>query len=448
MGAVPEEYDTVVIGAGIAGLAAGRMLSDAGQKVAILDARSRIGGRIFTERANVAGSGDVPIELGAEFIHGLPAGTWDLVREGNLGTYELQGSQLFFIHNRVQKSDASHDAASEVLHGLKCWAQEHPASDMAFADYLTLAGIGGAAAQAAAAYVEGFNAADQGVIGAAALAKQQRAEDEIQGDRLFRVQGGYDRIPRVLARSLERNGASILLNHSVRAVTWSEGAVSIHTTAPTGRTLTARRAVITLPLAVLQAGSVEFSPPPAALMAQARRMRMGEVVRMSLVFRSRFWCGDDLLLARPDLAPELEHLSFLFTPGLTPATWWTPIPDQSPVITGWAGGPKAEIDRDALLMVSLRVLSAVFGISENSLRRELASWHSHDWSADVHSRGAYSYAPAGALDASEKMSIPVAGTLYFAGEHTDTTGHWGTVHGALGSGLRAARQVLRDCAPR
>jgi monoamine oxidase len=72
------------------------------------------------------------------------------------------------------------------------------------------------------------------------------------------------------------------------------------------------------------------------------------------------------------------------------------------------------------------------------------SWHTHDWHADEYARGAYSYVPAGALDAPERMAWPVEDTLYFAGEHTDTSGHWGTVHAALASGMRAARQVLNS----
>jgi monoamine oxidase len=75
------------------------------------------------------------------------------------------------------------------------------------------------------------------------------------------------------------------------------------------------------------------------------------------------------------------------------------------------------------------------------LQKQLLSWHTHDWQADPYAMGAYSYAPAGALDASALMSEPVQDTLYFAGEHTDVSGHWGTVHAALRSGLRAAEQL-------
>jgi len=271
------------------------------------------------------------------------------------------------------------------------------------------------------------------------------------------VRDGYDRIPLIMTRALRQLGVPIILNRRARRVKWREGSVAIQTTASGAGTLQAKRAVITLPLGVLQAGSIGFAPQPTALLTHAARLRMGAVIRVTLVFRSRFWRADELLLTRSELAADLRFLSFLFTPQRTPATWWTAMPESTPVITGWVGGPKAESwqnrlrrsgDRDLLLTESLRTLSAAFGVPEDSLRNELTSWHSHDWSADKNSLGAYSYAPAGALDASEKMCIPLAGTLYFAGEHTDTTGHWGTVHGAIRSGLRAARQVLLDAGER
>jgi monoamine oxidase len=453
-----DDYDTVVIGAGVAGLAAGRILATAGQRVAIVEARDRIGGRICTRRV-AAARGILPIELGAEFIHGLPAETWALINEAGLATYELQGSQLSFIGNQLRKNDESHPAAIDVLEGMTRWAQAHPEIDMSFAEYLTHAGIDAVDAEAAAAFVEGFNAADRAVIGTAALAQQQRAEDEIQGDRLFHVRSGYDQIPHALAGEIERTRTPILLDRHVRQVEWNEGAVSVHAedSRKLASTLYAKRAVVTLPLGVLQTGAMRFDPEPASFMAHARRMRMGAVVRATLVFSSRFWRDDDLPIARSDLADDLKQLSFLFMSPLTPATWWTAMPEDSPIITGWVGGPKAEIlqrglraggDSEMLLAVWLRTLSMAFGMTEHALTRRLTSWHAHDWSADQYARGAYSYVPAHALDAPDQMAVPVAGTLYFAGEHTDTSGQWGTVHGALRSGMRAARQILLDSGPR
>jgi monoamine oxidase len=205
--------------------------------------------------------------------------------------------------------------------------------------------------------------------------------------------------------------------------------------------LQAARAVVTLPLGVLKAGSVRFEPPPARILAHAQRLQMGAVLRLTLTFRSRFW-------------PEAT--SFLLTQGALPAIWWTPYPDTSPMITGWLGGADVtKFDRqrgcrtsaDALLDAALDTLAQTFRIEAREVAGWLVSSHLHDWQTDPFARGAYSYVPAGAADASLHLSYPVDGTLFFAGEHTDTSGHWGTVHAALRSGLRAADQLLQDDLP-
>ena len=439
------DYDTLIIGAGVAGLAAGRMLAAAGMRVAILEARDRVGGRIFTRVDSSGSPGSLPIELGAEFIHGLPEETWALVREAGLDAYELQGSRRVLIDGRLETQDEQQNAAFEVLRKLETWAPaESGRADMSFAEFLRALEIDAPTARAAAAYVEGFNAADQHIIGVAALAKQQLAEDTVQGDRIFRIRAGYHAIPHFLAAAVAKAGGAVVLAHKVRRVIWSPGAASASGTDERNRefALRARRAIVTLPLGVLQSNAVGFDPLPA-VMSQVSRLRMGAVLRVVLVFRSRFWSEGAF--------EELERLSFLFTPQQAPATWWTPMPDPSPMLTGWLGGPgaaelhsraRASGDPEFVLRQCLNVLSRAFGMAPAELRRLLVSWHNHDWDADEFARGAYSYVPAGALDAPERLSMPVAGTLYFAGEHTDTVGEWGTVHAALRSGLRAARQVL------
>jgi monoamine oxidase len=120
------------------------------------------------------------------------------------------------------------------------------------------------------------------------------------------------------------------------------------------------------------------------------------------------------------------------------------------MLTAWAGGPKAAAllrlvkpgDAGALLEQALGTLARVFELSPADIRSRLVSWHLHDWQGDPYSRGAYSYVPAGAMDAPDRMRRPVEGTLFFAGEHTDTSGHWGTVHAALATGMAAAHQIL------
>jgi monoamine oxidase len=438
------DYDTVILGAGVAGLMAGRLLAEAGRPIAILEARSRVGGRVFTEHIAIAGVIDkIAVELGAEFIHGLPQETWTLVHEAALQTYELEGTRLRYSQGRLQPLDEQIEGGLGVLEKMTHWVRaQSPAQDMTFVEYLRRNSVDESARQRAIEYVEGFNAADSTVIGVAALARQQQAEDEIEADRLFRVRQGYDAIPNFLKAKIERARGMVLLDRRVQKISWQPGAVRMYGLDSEGQKfhLRARRAVITLPLGVLQAGTVEFSPVPAYVMANARRLAMGQVVRMTLVFSERFW-----------EALGMKNLSFLFTQSDLPPTWWTATPDQAPTITGWVGGSKvAALERkitasgasETLLSQCLGTLATMFNVSTDYLRTRLMSWHSHDWQADPDARGAYSYAPAGALDASLNMTEPVQHTLYFAGEHTDTSGHWGTVHGALHSGMRAAGQLL------
>jgi monoamine oxidase len=446
-----DRYDVLVLGAGAAGLVAARRLAAAGKRVAIVEARDRVGGRIFTAPQTLqSDAAQIPIELGAEFIHGLPHSSWNLVREAQLATYELDGEPWCFDEGSLHPCGEERRGAFEVVAKMPEWLAAQPAgSDATFAEYLKRAAIDAALAERAAAYVEGFNAADRNIIGVAALARQQRAENDIQADRIFRIRGGYSALPQFLADQFRQSGGAIICERPVRTIRWSRGAVSFGGLDAGNRAfeLTAKQAVITLPLGVLQADAVQFDPRPDDMMTQAARMAMGPVLRQTLLFDAAFWERTQPRTA----AAGIRDLGFLFARDETPATWWTVRPDATPMLTAWAAGPKAGAlakkaaasgEPRALLDEALAVLAKIFGLQAAAVEKMLVSWHTHDWQGDAYSRGAYSYAPAGALDASLRMTQPVDRTLFFAGEHTDIEGHWGTVHAAFNSGLRAAEQIL------
>jgi monoamine oxidase len=201
----------------------------------------------------------------------------------------------------------------------------------------------------------------------------------------------------------------------------------------------APHAVITLPLAVLQRGKVKITPRPHHIVEAAERLRMGQVRRFTLMFAEKFW---------NDLPPQpaLGEMSFLFAFTEMPPVWWTPHPEASNTITGWVGGPRSAaltgLDPKALGDKACAALARIFGVRKQRVHGLLKGCYTHDWQHDRFSLGAYSYVAAGGLDASRKMTEPVVDTLFFAGEHTDITGHWGTVHAAMRSGMRAAEQVL------
>jgi monoamine oxidase len=412
--------DVIIIGAGMAGLAAARTLAESGLSVTLVEARDRVGGRIYT----VPGD-PLPIELGAEFIHGLPEELIRLVDEAGLTRFELEGQSRCFQEELGRDRlgpCANQREVDQLFDQLSHF--NPPDADLSFSEFIAQRGLSPQAATLATNYVEGFNAADGKRISIFALAKQQAAEDRISGDRVFRVAEGYSRVPEFLLRRFLAAGGEWVPSAAVRSISWEPGAARVETHA--GRTFQGAAVVITLPLGVLQARTVSFVPQPQIL-AVADQLAMGPAARVVYEFDLKFWPDD---------------LGFFFAPQETPPTWWTTNPKPSEMVTGWIAGRKlADLRPSSLPESGLAALSKILG---TDARRRLLRFHHHDWQTDSNSMGAYTYVPRGAIHASDELSLPVESTLFFAGEHTDTTGHWGTVHGALRSGYRAAKQVLEQ----
>jgi monoamine oxidase len=144
----------------------------------------------------------------------------------------------------------------------------------------------------------------------------------------------------------------------------------------------------------------------------------------------------------------LKDFSFIHAPDELPPTWWTQLPVHAPLLVGWAGGPRAEQllseSQDAQRDHSLEALSHIFGVPRQFLEDQLVDFYSHDWRADPFSRGAYSYIPVGGTNGPAELAASIENTIYFAGEATNTAGHYGTVHGALSTGIRAAREIRQS----
>ena len=431
------DADVVVLGAGMAGLAAARALAERGVRVLVLEAQQRVGGRILSQRAEGGGV----VELGAEFVHGRPPELWALIHESGVKTVEREGIMLREgFGGGLESGDGADD--EEPMFAPLERLEDFAGEDLPFWDWLKTSGLPESERPALLAYVEGFNAADARRISVKSLGAQQKAEDAIGSDSSH-VVGGYAQLTDYLARRVAELGGETRLGCEVLGVRWSDDEICVETTQ--GDISTAR-CIVALPLGVLQRVNKEhglwMEPEPAAI-AHAQRLAMGDAERFTMVFRERWWTSAPVL----DEA-TLNSMGFVFTPQRMPPVWWTahPEPERLPALTGWAGGPKAKSFRgrsaEDLGAAGCVVLAEIFGVAESLVRDALVATYRHDWAEDVHTRGAYSYVPAGAIDASAAMTQPECGRIFFAGEHTDVTGHWGTVHAALRSGLRAAEQVM------
>jgi len=430
--------DVVIIGAGAAGLTALSELDQRGVKVVCVEARERIGGRIFTIRDPLC---PLPVELGAEFIHGRPPEIWNFLKAAALSAYDCCEKAVRLRDGKVQDKNDPWDLVDRILTDMERAATR---KDRTFAEFLAGRSYPENAKKLAISYVEGFNAARQDIIGIASLAKDERAADAIDGDRSFRNLAGYDSLMHVIVRGVDDLPHKLKLNSIVERIEWRAGAAAVHFCSAATRhkqSVHCRCVVITVPLGVLQAssdapGAIAFDPEPGEILAAARKLQFGEVVRLILRFRKPFWERNE----------KLAEAGFFFSDEHFFPTWWTPLPIRAPILTGWSAGPHTDglagEPQLAIIQRAVESLSRITGTSAQQIENLLGAAYYHDWQADPFSRGAYSYVPAGALPARAVLARPVAGTLFFAGEATEQNGHSATVHGAIASGRRAARQVL------
>jgi len=450
--AMSTEADVIVIGAGAAGLSAAAALGEAGLAVAVLEARERIGGRIFTLRDPVCQS---PVELGAEFIHGRPSEIWNLLKRRKVRIREMDGDNWCLIDGHLRPCDFFSEV-DEVLE--KMDGQKPDQSFLEFIDDCCPQSANHRQQQArewAIRYVSGFNAADPAIVGVHWLVKGMRADDKIEGDRVFRAQQGYAVVIDIFRQQMDESGVTVQTGTVVDSIQWRPGHVEVSGRGPSGAaTVSAPRVLITVPLGVLQArsdekGTIRFSPKlPEQKQNAIRNVIMGQAVRVSLRFRERFW--EDLPRINDKDTKTMAKMSFLFSQDDWFPTWWTCLPDKFPFLVGWAPFHSAErlSGRNESFVVeqSVESLHHLLGVSVQDLYALLEHAYFHDWQNDPFSRGAYSYGKAGAGDAQAALARPVQTTLFFAGEATDTGGHNGTVHGAIASGRRAATEITKAAA--
>lgn len=418
----------------MAGLASARSLTQAGQSVLLLEARERLGGRVYTSPTTGPG---VPIELGAEFVHGRPRELWDIIEAARLPTQPVVNRHYARRDGRIASVTGYMERVNRILEE----AKDQGDRDRSVAEYLeTRPSSDHEAVALAKAYVEGFHAADTRKMSLHGLVHAESATSAA-GETQFRLGLGYDAIVTWLRSQLPETRTKIRLGTVVSQIRWKRGMVGVDIRTATGeaQTVSAPQAIVTLPLGVLKArddtpGSVRFTPGLGDKAAALERLEMGAILRLVLWFDAVFW--------------PVPDLSFLHDPtGLLPI-WWTRAPVQAPVLTGWVGGPPAaDLARDGpdrLHQRALHSLGHALDLDPATVRSHLREMHYHDWIEDPFSRGAYSYVAVGGLGAEDRLAAPVEGTLFFAGEATVSDGHLGTVHGAIASGYRAAREALES----
>ena len=435
---LPEQthYDTIVIGAGAAGLAAAQTLQDANRSVLLLEARDRVGGRVHTDYDFAPH----PVELGAEFLHGENIVTWDWVRRYRLATlaaFDHYRHQFVYAHQALlpfrQWSTMPGLEALDLMDGspidalIASWIDEGK-PDVSLAQFLARHQIelSPDVRRLVDHFLSGSYGANLDQLGVYGLAESTYAGD---GDRYFRLRPGYSHLLTKLAVGLNIQYATPVVR-----IGWSPSGVQIQT--DTAQTYTAQQIVITLPLALLQANAVEFTPPlPASKLNAIQGLGAGHITKLILKFDQPFW-SDPLESCLTTLETQL---------------WWRPgwqHRNEAPILTAYTGATGADqlgaLGREGAIQAGLQDLEQMF---ERPLAYRLQDALFVDWQADPYARMAYSYVPVDGVGMRSQLAQPVDQVLFFAGEATHPT-RAATVHGALESGMRAAREILSPQTPR
>jgi monoamine oxidase len=420
----PQPAEVVIVGAGAAGLMTARELARAGKKVTILEARDRSGGRIYPLSPSEFG---YRADGGAEFVHGEAPVTRALLREAGLSLLPIQGARWNVDRGGFSQDDAPDRHFSqlrEVLAELKTDASVVDFLKQHFADpkYSQLR-------YSIQRRVEGYDAADPARASILALRDEWMNSGR---SKQARIVGGYGALIDFLTAECGRYGVVIHLGAVVSAIETIKGRALLR--CADGKAYAGDAVVVTVPLPLLR--QIAFPAEASARVAAAEDIGFGNVIKLLLRFRTRWWIdvkGDDL-----------SDLLFLLSDKTIPV-WWTQHPTEHPVLTGWFAGPKtqvlANLDEGKLIDAGLNSLADTFGLSAQRLMQDLVAARAINWAHDPFARGAYSYVTVDTRAVQSTLTSSQGGIL-FCGEALYRGPDMGTVEAALASGIEAAGAVV------
>jgi monoamine oxidase len=420
-------YSVLVIGAGAAGLAAARTLHDVGHSVLILEARDRIGGRAWTN-TDFAGS---PLEFGAEFIHGEKASTHSLVEKAGLSVIPVvRAPNLWWGEDsspaipRAKLLPELQDAISSLYDDCHKLAQIELRTDLSLSEYLKGCGWSDEQIRMADVLLAQTCCAPIDSLSCQDLINEMKADYAGSGD--FRILEGYARLFEWYSQNL-----LIRFNTLVTAIRWKNGQVNV---TAGNETFQAKACIVTIPVSLLQRAAIQFDPPLPDDKGQAiAAMRMEPATKLIYHFRKPLW--------------DTEALTYMAHDGKL-ARWWTPgyrrpgVHIMASYVTAERARWLDALDEQDALQYGMKELSQLLGVSTGDIQNQLMGAKRVAWAADALALGGYAYVPTGAADSREILARPVENVLYFAGEATAYDSNPQTVHGAIDSGVRAAREYI------
>jgi monoamine oxidase len=405
----------LIIGGGISGLVAARSLA-ADFDVLLLEASPRYGGRINT----IEGSGSTGhIEGGAEFVHGDAFETMKLLKEAGLNLEEMKGVHYKFSKDSLSPETGMIDGFDSLLNKMSLLEEDETLSSFLRTNYFAVEDVD--LKQQIVEFAEGFDLADPDHVSVKSLYNEW-SNNGVDN----RIKQGYGALISFLVEDCKKLGCILINDVHVTQIDWSAGKVKL--TSISGHTYEGECVLITVPLGQLQnLDALRITPQIPAYNRQFENMGFGTVIKIVLEFKEIFWNAE---------------AGFIFSKETIP-TWWTQLPNQQAVLTGWKGGPGAfelsSLSDDQLLESGLNSLSKIFNRDVGQLKDLLVSGHVFNWQKQSFTHGAYSYSFPETPSALKVLKQPIQRTLFFAGECFYEGVHPGTVDAAVVSALEVSK---------
>ena len=415
----------VVVGAGAAGLMAARGLARAGNRVTVLEARDRCGGRIYPLPVEQFG---YPAEGGPEFVHGGAPVLRALMREAGLSLIPRGGTRWRARSGTLRPDDRPVPYVDRFYRALS-----EVTADLPIGEFLATQFPGPQYAELRRAMtrtVEGYDAADPRRASTLALREEWMGRGLGQQGRITE---GYGALIEHLAAQCRAQGVSVHLGAAVAAIDAESGGVAARCRG--GASFAGDAAILTIPLPLWS----EIALPPAVRKRAAAGLDIGygNVVKILFRFARKWWAHQG--------GRDLSDLSFLISDATVP-TWWTQHPAQTPVLTGWFAGPKADkvasLTESELVEMGLASLAQIFAVPRAVVEQKLVASRAINWGNDPYARGAYSYATPKTREAQSALASPDGSGVFFSGEALYAGRDMGTVEAALASGKETAETIL------
>lgn len=402
----------------------GYELAKRGKRVIILEARDRVGGRIWQLEEGFG----FPVQVGAEFVHSKAPVTKELAQEAGLTIIPLETEVWRAESGEFIKSEGTasyREALNEKLGQLT--------KDVPIATFLETY-FGGEEYKPLRDFistlVEQYDAADPRRMSTFSLRDEWLGEEEWEQAR---IQEGYGPLLHFLESRCRQVGVDVYLGEVVQTITAVKDIVTVSTM---GKNYTAQQVVVTVPLPLLR--DIRFEPALPEKMEAISKIGFGGVIKTLLLFRDKWWAGKIF-----DKEPRTTRFVIADEPI---AVWWEPYREHA-LLVGWVAGPKAEklknLSKEEVAELALASLANIFGVEKDVLRKKLVTATVGNWLADTFARGAYSYPTPETVQAFEKLAEPVNDRIFFAGEAFYRGQETATVEGALASGKETAERILR-----